>query len=340
MSPPEAKTDNRPAHSATKYISTHRAFVYSACSPGAGEIYAGSRLRGFITAALFLILTAWSMLTLFTILQAVVAKVFDGLNGMDPLALGDLPYVSLGVSFLGIYYLWLWAMIAAVDAASSNFQRTTGLPQASVAWAVTLSWFCPGSGQIYSGERRFGYILFAAYLLGILLTIPAYRQLFRDLSGITNSGQLSPNNPYAVIDLIHGLMTRADYSFGKLFQISVRYFALAATLAALRQGPLKTDTRWTQPSAKYGAALGGLGWLCPGTGQLLQQRDKTGWCLLTGYLGSKLFIGFLLGNNLITVAKADNLAWIPLLVQWGAIVEAPVRMMTGKDSRFQEISRL
>jgi len=340
MNPPEDKTDSRPAHSAKKPISTHRAFVYSACSPGAGEIYAGSRLGGILTAALFLILTAWFILTLFTILQAVVAKVFDSLNGMDPLVLGDLPYVSLGVSFFGIYYLWLWAMIAAVDAASSNFQRTPGPPQASVAWAVTLSWFCPGAGQVYSAERRFGYILFAAYLLGILLTIPAYRQLFQDLYGITNNGQLSPDNPYAVIDKIHGLMTRADYSFGKLFQISVRYFALAATLAALRQGPLKTDTRWTRPSALYGAALWGLGWLCPGSGQLLQQRDKIGWCLLTGYLGSRLFIGFLLGNELITVATADNLAWIPLLVQWGAMVEAPVGMMTGKDSRSQKISRL
>jgi len=340
MNPPENQTDNRPAHSDKKYISTHRAFVYSACAPGAGEIYAGSRLRGGITAALFLILTAWFMLTLFTILQAVVAQVFDRLNGMDPLVPGDLPYVALGISLIGIYFLWLWAMIAAVGAASSNFQRTAGLPRVSVAWAVTLSWFCPGSGQIYSAERRFGYTLFAAYLLGILLTIPAYRQLFQDLSGITTSGQLSPHNPYAVIDVIHAVMTRADYSFGKLFQISVRYFALAATLAALRQGPLKADKRWTTPSAVYGAALGGLGWLCPGSGQLLQQRDKIGWCLLAGYLGSKLLIGFLLGNGLITVATVDNLAWTPLLVQWGAMIEAPIRMMTGKGSRFQENYRL
>jgi hypothetical protein len=339
MNPSEDKTDNRPAHSDEKHISTHRAFIYSACAPGAGEIYAGSRLRGAITAALFLILTAWFMLTLFTMLQAVMAQIFDSLNGMDPLVPGDLPYVALGVSLIGIYFLWLWSMIAAVDAASSNFQRTAGLPRASVVWAVTLSWFCPGAGQIYSAERRFGYILFAAYLLGILLTIPAYRQLFQDLSGITSSGQLSPQNPQAVIDVIHAVMTRTDYSFGKLFQISVRYFALAATLAALRQGPLKTDNRWTTPSAIYGAALGGLGWLCPGSGQLLQQRDTVGWCLLAGYLGSKLLIGFLLGNGLITVATADNLAWTPLLVQGGAMLEAPIRMITAKGSRFQENSR-
>ena len=271
------------------------------------------------------------MLTLFTVLQAFVGQIFDGLNGMEPVALPDLPFVSLGVSFLGIYYLWLWSLIAAVDAAASHRPTYAGPPQASVAWAVTMAWFCPGSGQVYTAERRLGYLLFAAYLLGILLTIPAYRQLFRDFSGMLNGGQLSPNNPYAVIDAVHGLIARIDYSFGKLIQISVRYYALAATLAALRQRPLKTDIRWTAPSAIYGAALLGLGWLCPGSGQLLQGRNKIGWYLLAGYLGSKLLTGFLLGMDLITVSITDSLAWVPLAIQWAAMLEAPIRMMKGND---------
>jgi hypothetical protein len=196
-----------------------------------------------------------------------------------------------------------------------------------------MSWFCPGSGQVYTTERRFGYLLLVAYLLGILLTIPAYQQLFQDFSGMLKDGQLSPNNPYAIIDAVHGLIARIDYSFGKLLQISVRYYALAATMAALRQGPLKTDIRWTAPSALYGAALVGMGWLCPGSGQLLQGRNKTGWYLLAGYLGGKLLIGFLLGMDLITVSAADSLAWVPVLIQWAAMLEAPIRMMKGKDRK-------
>jgi len=333
MGPSDGKIDNHRANSDKKQISTHRAFVYGAFAPGVGEIYAGSRMQGILTASLFLICSVWFTLTLFSILSAVVGRVFDSLNGMESLVLPDLPFVTLGVSFLGIYYLWLWAMIAAIDAAVSHRQRYAEPPQASVAWAITMSWFCPGSGQIYTADRRFGYILFAAYLLGILLTIPAYRQLFQDLSEMTNSGQLSPNNPYAVIDMVHGLMARANYSFGKLFQISVRYFALAATIAALRQGPLKTDKRWTTPSAIYGLALVGLGWLCPGSGQLLQRQDKMGWYLLAGYLGSKLLIGFLLGNDFITVPTADGLAWIPLIVQWASMLEAPIWMMKGKERK-------
>ena len=324
--------DTPPMNADKKYISIHRAFVYGACAPGTGEFYAGSRLRGAITASLFIMLTAWFMLTLFSVLQAVVGRIFDGLNGSGPTALPDLPFVSLGISFLGIYYLWLWAMIAAVDLAASHGQKHAGTPRASVAWAATMSWFCPGSGQVYTAERRFGYILFGAYLLGTLLTIPAYRQLFRNFSGMLNDGQLSPNNPYAVIDAVHGLIARIDYSFGKLIQTSVRYYALAATMAALRQGPLKTDNRWTVPSAIYGAALVGLGWLCPGSGQLLQGRDKIGWYLLAGYLGSKLLTGFLLGMGLITVSTTDSLGWVALIIQWTAMLEAPIRMMKGNDS--------
>ena len=330
INPSDGKNDDQRANSDKKHISTHRAFVYGALAPGTGEIYAGSRMQGILTASLFVICSVWFTLTLFTILSAIVGRMFGSFNGMNPMVLPDMPVVSLGISFLGIYYLWLWAMIGAVDAAVSHRQRYGGPPQASVSWAITMSWFCPGSGQVYTADRRFGYILCAAYLLGILLSIPAYRQLFEGFSEMTNNGQLSANNPYAVIDMVHGLIARVNYSFGKLFQISVRYFALAATMAALRQGPLKTDMRWTTLSAVYGLALVGLGWLCPGSGQLLQRQDKTGWYLLAGYLGSKLLIGFLLGNDLIVVSTADGLAWIAVLIQWAAMLEAPIRMIKGK----------
>lgn len=283
-----------------------------------------------MTAALFIILTVWFLLNLYAILQIVVGRVFDSLNSMDPLVLPDLPLVSLAASFLGIYFLWLWTMAAAVDVAVSHRQRYNGHLQASVAWAITMSWFCPGCGQVYTAERRFGYILLAAYLLGIMLMFPAYRQLFEAISEMAKSGQLSPHNPYAIIDAVHGLVARVDYSFGKLLQSSVRYFALAATLAALSQGPLKSDTRWTRPAPVYAIALLGLGWLCPGSGQILQQRNKLGWYLLAGYLGSKLLIGILLGSNLIALTTVDSLAWLTVLVQWAAMLEALIWMLKGR----------
>jgi TM2 domain-containing membrane protein YozV len=324
MSLSKDKNQAAPATTAKDPISTHRAYVYGACAPGYGEIYAGARLRGYATLSLFVLFSAWFTWELFVIIRSVVGQVFDSLNGIKPFVLPDLPVVSLAVSFFGIYFLWLWAMLAAVDVAVQQRQKAGQPPQASVGWAVAISWFCPGAGQVYTADRRFGFILWGAYLLGILLMVPAYLQFFSSISEFAKSGQLQPNNPYPVIELIHGLMARVNYSFGKLSQDAVKYVAVAGTLAALRQGPLKTDVKWLQPSMARGIALFGLGWLCPGAGQLLQGRNRIGWAFVAVYVGSKLLIGLLLGRDFITVPTADTLAWLPVLVQWSAMIEAPL----------------
>ena len=305
-----------------KSISAHRAFVYSASAPGLGEFYAGYRLRGLVTAALFIFATVWFTRALFVILSGVIGRIFDSFNGAAPLVLPDVPFLSAGISFFALYFIWLWAMIGAVDSATAHRHRHGELPEASVAWAVAAAWFCPGSGHVYAGSRRFGYLLFAAYLLAILAVVPAYMQLFDGISRLSGSGELTPNNPYTVITMVHELVARAEHSFGKLLQASVTYFAIAGTIDALRQRLPETDTRWSRPSAKYGAALAGLGWLCPGAGQLLQKRDTLGWCFLAGYIGSKFLTGFLLRHNFITVPAADLLDWLSVVIQWGAMAEA------------------
>jgi hypothetical protein len=310
-----------------KSISVHRAFVYGATAPGIGEFYAGSRIRGLLTASLFIFCGVWFARTLFVIAGGIVGQVFDSLNGITPFVLPHMPFFSMGASLLGLYFIWLWAMISAVDVAAEHRRRNGTPPQASVAWAVAISWLCPGSGHIYTGSRRYGYLIFSAYLLGIVVMIPAYMHLFQSISELADSGRLTPNNPYSVINIIHGLMVRVDQSFGKLYQASVKYFAIAGTIDALRQGLLKADTRWSKPTIGYGAALFGLGWLCPGSGQLLQKRHTPGWCMLAGYIGSQFLIGFLLGHDFVTVQTAEMLDWISILIQWGAMIEAPLWMI-------------
>ena len=201
------------------------------------------------------------------------------------------------------------------------------MPQASVAWATAMAWCCPGCGQVYAGSRRYGYLLLGAYVLGIVALIPAYMHLFDGISELAKSGRLSPDNPYAVIDVVHGLMAKVEYSFGKLYWAGVKYVAIADTLGALRQRLPEADTRWSKPSVGFGAALFGLGWLCPGSGQLLQNRSRTGWVFLAGFIGSKFLIGFLLGQDFITVRTADMMGWISVLIQWGAMVESPLWMI-------------
>ena len=312
-------------------VSVHRAYVYSACAPGWGDIYAGSRLRGYAVLGVFLLCTVWFTWTLTRIVTKFVNQLFDSLEG-TPFVLPQLPLVSLGLSFCGIYFSWLWSLLSAVDTATGRRRDAAQPPQAGVGWAVALSWFCPGSGQIYVADRRFGFILFGAYLLGFLFIVPAYQQLFVSLSDLTQSGQLSANNPMAIVGIVHGLIVRVDFSFGKIFQESIKYVALAATMAALRQGPLQADTKWLMPSMVYGLALVGLGWLCPGAGQLLQGRHRIGWGFVACYLGGKFLIVLLLGGNFISVETSDILAWLPVIVQWGAMIEAPVAIKILKRS--------
>ena len=327
MIPSGDKNTSELSSSAAQPISVHRAFVYSASAPGLGEFYAGSRMRGLVTAALFLFFSVWLARLLFVILSEIVSQFFGSLSGTAPFVLPHVPFFSMGVYFFGLYFIWLWAMISAVDVATEQRQRNGRPPQASVGWAVAVSWFCPGSGQVYTGSRRYGYLLFSAYLLGLLAMVPAYIQLFHSISDLAGSGQLTSNNPFAVIDIVHRLVARVNLSFGKLCQASVKYVAIAGTLVALRQGLLETDARWSRPSAAYGAALFGLGWLCPGSGQILQKRFTLGWYFLAGYIGSTFFVGFLLHLDFITVPTADLWGWLPVVIKLSAMVEAPLWML-------------
>jgi hypothetical protein len=312
---------------AAKSISAHRAFVYGACAPGLGEFYAGGRRRGLVTATLFIFATVWFTWTLFVILSGIIGGIFDSFNRAAPYVLPDLPFLSAGISFFALYFIWLWAMIGAVDAAIAHRRRHGELPQISVAWAVATAWLCPGCGHVYAGSRRFGYLLFAAYLLTILAGVPAYMQLFYSISRLAGSGELTPHNPYNIINIVHELVAEVEYGFGKLLQASVGYFAIAGTIATLRLRLPKTDMRWSRFSAKHGAALVGLGWMCPGAGQLLQKRDTLGWCFLAAYIGSKLLSGFLLRHHFIAVWTADLLDWLALVIKWVSMAEALLWMI-------------
>jgi len=321
-------------------ISTHRAFVYAACGPGFGEIYAGARLRGYATLLLFLFFTVWFAWALFDVIRIFVNRLFDSLNGIAPFVLPEASFTAVAISFFGIYFTWLWAMLSSVQAAADSRQKAGEAAQASVGWAAAIAWLCPGAGHVYAAERRFGYILFGAYLLGILLIVPPYLKMFDSLAGLAKSGQLPAHDPFAVIRIVHELITRVNYSFGKLFQDTVKYLSVAGTLAALRHGPLKDDANWLRPSIGYGAALLGLGWLCPGSGQLLQGRDRLGWGFFIGYAGTGLLIGLLLSRGFITVPNADALAWAPVILQWAAMLEAPLAMRrTDRGQKTENVSR-
>jgi hypothetical protein len=310
-----------------KSISVHRAFAYGACAPGLGEIYAGSKIRGSLTASLFIFLSACFIWTSIDIVAWILDLFLKTLKGIKPPVLADLPFHYLIVSFLGTYYIWLWAMISSVDLAMERRRKGNEPSQANMVWGVAISWFCPGSGQVYTGFRRLGYMLFVGYLLGILSTLPVYVHIFHHISLLAKKGQLSTNNLYELVDMINGYVAKVNYSFGNLFQMLVKYFAIANTVKALKHRILHADAKWMKSSVTYGAALLGIGWLCPGSGQLLQGRDHTGWYFFVGYVSSVLLTGLALGAHFITAKGADTLSWICVLIQWAAMIEAPFWMI-------------
>jgi TM2 domain-containing membrane protein YozV len=319
------ETKRGPANN--KSISVHRAFVYGASAPGLGEIYAGFRIRGFLTAALFVLFFAWFTWASIDIVAGILDLFLATLKGIKASALANLPFPYLIIAFVGSYYIWSWAMISSVDLAVEQRRKSNEPPQASIVWGVAISWFCPGSGQIYTGSRRFGYILFGSYLIGILLILPPYMHMFRAIPLLAKKGQLSANNPYELLDIISGHLIEVNYGFGNLFQMVVKYFAIASTVTALRHRDLDADAKWMKSSVAYGTALFGIGWLCPGSGQLLQGRDNTGWVFFVGYFSSVVLTGLAFGAGFITAKGADTLSWISMLIQWAAMIEAPFWMI-------------
>ena len=310
-----------------KSISVHRAFVYSACAPGFGETYAGSRIRGFLTAASFLFFFSWFTWTSIDILANILDLFLATLEGTKTSALPDLPVHHLIIALLGSYTIWLWAILSSVDLAMKQRRKSNDPPQASVPWGVALSWFCPGSGQLYTDSRRLGYIVFCGYLAGILLTVPPYMNVFQTISSLAKKGHLSANNPYEIVDLINEHLMKVNYSFGSLFQMIFKYFAIASTVEALKHRYLDAGAKWMKSSVIYGAVLLGTGWLCPGSGQLLQGRNNAGWVFFVAYLSSVLFIGLTLGADFMTIGRAETLSWISTLVQWAAMIEAALWMI-------------
>jgi hypothetical protein len=274
---------------------------------------------------MFSAVLTWFGVTSFQIVGGLIAPFIDRLEGFPHAGPTDLPWIRLILSIAALYVFWLWAVMAAVDTAE-KYRRRHGLPlQASVVWAVILAWICPGAGNLYTGSKRYGYMLFAANLIGMLVLVPAYQELYHRLADLVRSGRLSPDNPYLIIDSIHAMTVQLSYSFGKQYQAAVKFLAIAGTVVDLSRGALASDNRWLRPSLSHGAGLLVLGWLCPGAGQHLQRRYVVGWAFLAAYAGSQVLIGILirLGSD---VSTADSLEWLSLVIQWGAMLEAVLYM--------------
>lgn len=319
--------DPRPIGSdGANIISAHRAFTYSACAPGAGHVYAGFRLWGTTLMVLSIGFSGWLIWILTAWLATAADSLFGHMYNTGKATIPHMPVVSIGAAVLILILLWYGALISAVDVTVRARRRHGSPTQANVAWALAMSWLCPGTGQVYTGQRNSGLILFMGYITGMLFMVLAYRNLYNGLSAIVSAGQLGTGNVLDTVRRLHILLRKVDFSVGALLQHAVKWYAIANTMETLRLGPLQSDTHWSTRSLRYGLALFGIGWLSPGAGQLLQGRNRSGWLFLAGYVTSKIAIGLLAGRGVISVPAADHLEWLSVIIQWAAALEAPVAM--------------
>jgi hypothetical protein len=308
-------------------VSVHRAFVYSACAPGIGDVYAGRRLWGYTILVLFILLSIWLTQALVRLLLNLVNYFLESIYGTPPEMLPQFSVTAMLISLICLYFIWLSAILSATDGAVIA-RRENNLPdQASVPWAVAIAWFCPGAGQVYMAQRRLGLFLFIAFIICQLFMVPVYLRLFREISDLLGPTQSSLGSGLELVSALQSIFQNTHFSIGELMQKAVKNYAIGDTMVSLRMGPLAADTLWLTPSIGYGLALAGIGWLCPGAGQLLQGRSRIGWFFLFGYLAIRLVLGFAAGQKIIAFQTAETWGCLTVIVQWAAALEAPLRLL-------------
>ena len=149
---------------------------------------------------------------------------------------------------------------------------------------------------------------------------------------------------------IKPLVIQAKYSFAVVYLSLVRDFAVISTILMIQNikavdpgrsviktkdtppplpGEISDHLRWVRRSVGNGAGLFILGWICPGSGQFLQNRLIAGGFFFVGFFSSIILTGLMLGTDIITPKGAEYLAWVSTLLQLAAMIEAPVRMKPG-----------
>ena len=308
-------------------ISAHRAFLYSAALPGWGEKYAGAFGRASLTGAflcLFLLLFFYA----FFAFLSNIAKVFTSFGkGVGPrqmteaaaLMQGSVLYVI--VAIFGIYFVWLWALISSVEVSRKRRIDDGGEPQNHPLWAMTMSYFCPGSGHVYIGETSWGYCLFGACLVASILIAPSGLEFMEKVKVLYNKGANTQEIMAEAAILTFGM--------GTLIGLVVQYLAITETAKALN----KRFTELFKKKSPFRLFLLALvNYCCPGAAHVLVERTTLGFQILYTYLALRLTIGLLMGIDMITPAQAQLAAWFSTIVQWAAVVEAPVREFVEKET--------
>ncbi len=333
-------------------ISVHRAFLYAASLPGLGEWYAGARRQGLATISVLLLLLTWFVWTTVLAITQAVSLVMGSIEGIGTPEL-DIPIKSLGICVVCLYALWVGSVINAVRLSAAERHVRGDCPQRSPAWAAGISIVCPGAGQAYVGSLRAGLAFALAHFLATLATIPSYVELGQGFVDATKRLQRDPSSLTQTYELLQGMQVRLNFGFAAVAQRAVSDLALCLVVARLsRVGNSSNEpeqhvdpstdvpktTSKSEPSrALWSLGLCVLGWLCPGSGQLLQGRASIGWALWGVYAAIAMTIASLLVLGWVSPSHADALTWAGTFLSVVAIIES---LVTKSMLRSSTLSRL
>jgi len=304
-------------------LSVHRIFFYATSAPGYGEYKAGFLGRGIVTGLAFGAFFVWFTLSLWQVASLVSARLAGMMTGTQIEAVGEISFAGISIAVIGMYFVWAFGMIGSVDLAVGARRESGEKPQRSVPWAVGMTYLCPGCGQVYVGARQWGFTLFAAFLLGIVLVIPDYYQLCEELQALLQAGKSGGGASTEAIWAKISLATaRLEFGFGSLFQLAVWMFAAGETLHVLRENwhPLEASNFVLRARPYLGLAL--IGYICPGGPQLLQRKQQQGWALIAAFVGIYGLIGLLLSLGIIETYGAAVLMWGATFVTWYSVGDA------------------
>ena len=318
-------------------VSVYRAFVYSAGLPGAGEWYAGRRLRGALTcAAALCLMIAFAAYSVGAV-REVVHHAGEGLRA-GRMTLGRAtPFLAAGACLFGFYLVWLLSMAAAVEAAR-GVRRDRGLAlQRSAAWGAVMSWFCPGSGQVFTGQPFYGYAILTAFVAAGLFVAVSYKHLADTILDMLGQGQLERMGRMEALRYVQDLLIILDHGFAQWLRRAVTGLAVAETSLALSRSWIKAGAApgpdpppWPRTPIARAAGLLVLGWLCPGAGQILQGRPLTGWIFFGTWFGVQALLGLILWAGGPHPSVNQALSWLGTLILLAAMIEAPVRLFKHK----------
>ncbi|MFH1138362.1 MAG: hypothetical protein V1816_19995 [Pseudomonadota bacterium] len=310
----------------TPSVSAHRAFFYAAAVPGWGDYYSGNKARGAGTFIVFVGLTAWltqlGLLAARLLIDYASSYLVEG--GPADWNLVELPTFQLGLALSGLYAAWLWGIFSGVGSAVGARRDSSAPPQVSAAWSAAMSWLCPGSGQAYTGRSGLGAVFLLGYLGGLALLFPAYEDLLERALSLVRAGDVGDGGLEALTPQLSVILYHLDLSPAKLIQLFVGGLALADAMSALSPEWARDDGTWASHPAARTAGLFILGWLGPGTGQILQGRGLVGWSILGAWLGSFALCSLMFRGGAITAPEVATWFKVSDWIMYGAMLEAPV----------------